>query len=143
MLFVARSLWTLVALVAWVAPGVCLATPASFSQFAIYGEQSVDIDRHEVIGGPIGSGGDVTVNSSEITGVYSGGDVLVGEPRNYPYPSEAYLEVQWQRSTACTREAQELEWEGVWEDATYLIVRPDGDTTSGYSFPTNREYGHP
>lgn len=82
MLFVARSLWTLVALVAWVAPGVCLATPASFSQFAIYGEQSVDIDRHEVIGGPIGSAGNVQVNSSEITGVYSGGNVLVNGVSN-------------------------------------------------------------
>jgi len=82
MLFVARSLWTLLALVAWVAPGVCLATPASFSEFAIYGEQSVDIDRHEVFGGPIGSAGNVVVNSSEISGVYSGGNVLVNGVSN-------------------------------------------------------------
>ena len=58
----------------------------------------------------------------------NGGDVLVGEARNHPYPSEAYLEVQWQRSRPCARDAQALEWDDVWEDATHLIVRPDGDT---------------
>ena len=55
MLFVARMLSTLVWLVAWVVPVVGSATPLSYAEFAIYGQQAVAIERHDVIGGPIGS----------------------------------------------------------------------------------------
>ena len=59
------------------ATGVASATPSTFADFAIYATHAVVLDRHEVIGGATGSAGDVEVNSSDVAGIYSGGNVLV------------------------------------------------------------------
>lgn len=56
-------------------------TPTSFSEFAIYGQQRVEMARHDVVGGPIGSTRDVQVSTSDIASIYSVGNVVIdGEP---------------------------------------------------------------
>ena len=53
------------------------ATPAAYSDFAIYGAQGVSMERHPVSGAPVGSGADIRVNTSNVPGVYSVGNVEV------------------------------------------------------------------
>lgn len=57
------------------------ATPASFSDFAIYGKHRVELSRHDVTGGPIGSASDLLAATSDVESIYSAGSVVIdGEP---------------------------------------------------------------
>lgn len=54
------------------------ATSLHFSQFAIYGEQTVDMDNRQMSGGGhVGADADIEVEMSEVFSVYSSGDVAI------------------------------------------------------------------
>ena len=55
------------------------ATPTSFADFAIYGTNRVDLENHDVVGGPIGSADDLSVIESDVESIYGVGNVTIGD----------------------------------------------------------------
>ena len=81
MLSCVRACWGLVALGGVILGSPAGATPASYSDFAIYATQRVEMSRHDVTGGPIGSTRDLLVETSDVESIYSARSVVVnGEP---------------------------------------------------------------
>jgi len=72
-----RIALVLVAGIAWLGASGAHATPTAYSDFAIYGAQGVSMERHPVSGAPVGSGGDILVNTSDVPGIYSVGNAEV------------------------------------------------------------------
>ncbi len=65
----------------WLGAAAAAATPLNFSDFAIYGTQSVRMELHHVSGAPIGSSNDLQVTTSNVESIYGVGNIRVdGSP---------------------------------------------------------------